>query len=215
MQAKTPFLRAECCRLLSVILKRKKMSEDVLGFIVKEGLNLARNIGKILTGAGAEESQGSKEKDIRTKRLRPILLCAKDLSIMMKGMGKTHTKAYEKTMSELMNAIQSVPELNPNLAQLAQNILSNFAEIEQNEVEGNRQMNSEVGSKRKHDLSMSSELEGSRGGKKTDKKNEGMSDKQETATYGMRDWSREDKELASAKAKVKMKKRARMQDVTL
>lgn len=124
-EGKTPFWRSECCRLLNSILKRKGFSENIQSFILKECKPLASNITKILVSEKAD-TDSKKDNDRRTKRLKPILQCAKELALMFANAAFKKSKDTDNTVSALRLALKSVAEESPNLAPMVTGILTSL-----------------------------------------------------------------------------------------
>ena len=79
---RTPFLRAEACRQMSVLLKRfAQYDESAQAAVAAQVPSLMTRVAGAITSlsGGAE---GSKSKDAKNKRLRPALQCAKDLAAL-------------------------------------------------------------------------------------------------------------------------------------
>ena len=142
IDGKTPYLRSECCKIVSVILKKKESQfedKDITKFIIKECLHLAKNIGRALSTSSSSSLSSSdsgisrKDSDHRTKRIKPILLCIKDLSLLLKSQQTSKTTAKSSTKmatTELGKAVKTVSGINPNLKQLVEQILANLGENE-------------------------------------------------------------------------------------
>jgi hypothetical protein len=119
-------------------LKRKNLPSDVQGFVFAECATLATNISNVLSNnSSAAPTESKKDSDSRNKRLKPILLCAKDLSYALKaekvntaptqGKGsktKSKSSSSESTSVVLRTALESVAKKHPTLAPLADSIIA-------------------------------------------------------------------------------------------
>merc|ERR1712146_441096 len=92
----------------------------------------AKNIGDALSSSSTETGTSRKDSDNRTKRIKPILLCIKDLSILLKSQktSKTANKrdSTQKATKELVDAVHVAVSLNSNLKQLADQIFANLGQ---------------------------------------------------------------------------------------
>ena len=153
--AKSSFLRAECCRLLSEILKRQKsLQTGTLDLVDSSIINIVTSLGGAITinfsvasekeeVVEKEEKVGKKgkknkkddvativeknipmdglkdgnskmvagnvekEKETRAKRLKPLLLCAKELASLLKSQRGKTSKNQEDAVKALLTIMQS------------------------------------------------------------------------------------------------------------
>ena len=199
---KTPYLRSECCRLISMIVKKKESQfeeKNLSDFIIKECFHLAKNIGDALSSSSTETGTSRKDSDNRTKRIKPILLCIKDLSILLKSQktSKTANKrdSTQKATKELVDAVHVAVSLNSNLKQLADQI---FANLGQNpSADERKDGNSDM------DVNKS-------GDNRESNKNDNGSNKRKNSlseVESMRNWGLEDKSDENMKKKSKRSKK--------
>lgn len=193
---KTPYLRSECCRLISMIVKKKESQfeeKNLSDFIIKECFHLAKNIGDALSSSSTETGTSRKDSDNRTKRIKPILLCIKDLSILLKSQktSKTANKrdSTQKATKELVDAVHVAVSLNSNLKQLADQIFANLgqnpsaderkdgnSDMDVNKSSDNRESNKNDNGSNKRKKSLS-EVESMRNWGLEDKSDENMKKK--------------------------------------
>ena len=203
VNGKTPYLRSECCKLVSVILKKKdtqfeEKDNDTSSFIIKECLQLTKNIGSALSSTSDSTSGVSrKESDHRTKRIKPILLCIKDLSILLKTQQSKAKKGPVITATaELTKAVKTAVTMNSNLKPLADQILSNLGQTS-------------LSSNNDHDSDSDGAIDTKSSSKDNDNNEKGKSTKRKkivSEVEAMRDWGLEDR---SDRAVKKSSKKAR------
>ena len=205
VNGKTPYLRSECCKLVSMILKKKdtqfeEKDNDTSSFIIKECLKLTKNIGDALPSTSTSDSTSGvsrKESDHRTKRIKPILLCIKDLSILLKTQQlKTKKGPVVTATAELTKAVKTAVTMNSNLKPLADQILSNLGQTT-------------LSSNNDHDSDSDGAVDAKSSSKDNDANEKGKSIKRKkivSEVEAMRDWGLEDR---SDRAVKKSSKKAR------
>jgi hypothetical protein len=97
---KTIFLRSESFRMLCSILRKHANLPSYI--VIINSLTFITNaIIKGLTTSIGTESDNNKEKEMQTKRLKPVLLCSKELSLILK---------YQLTPAGIAASTVTIPE---------------------------------------------------------------------------------------------------------